>query len=389
MGNIPGFTAAIFPPRSLTVLTTVANLGLLYFLFMVGLELDIRSLKKTGAQAMWIAAAGISVPFALGIGCSFAAQSILGLNSAFGPFLVFMGVAMSITAFPVLARILAERKLLTTDVGQMAMSAAAVNDVVAWILLALAVALSTPNASASVVAWILLCGLAFLIIMLFAVRPFIAYLARNVVSNDPVPEYLVAIVLVGVLVAGFCTDTIGIHGIFGAFIFGLCIPKDGPFATLILEKIEDFTTIVLLPLYFASSGLTVSFQSITSNSVGLLFLIIGAACVGKIGGTFLAALLAGVPTRKSLVLGILMNTKGLVELIVLNIGLTKGVRRLPQWCSKQGPLPLYGLGVDLHILVWWYPWEAGVRSTKTRDCPSWQAAFFLSFSWYPVPGDQH
>ena len=150
MGQIPGFTEAIFPPKSLTVLTTVANLGLLYFLFTVGLELDMRSIARTGRQAMLIAAAGICVPFAMGIGTSFAARSIVGIDSPYGPFLVFMGVAMSITAFPVLARILAERKLLTTDVGQMAMSAAAVNDVVAWILLALAVALSTPNASPSV-----------------------------------------------------------------------------------------------------------------------------------------------------------------------------------------------------------------------------------------------
>lgn len=330
MGRIPGFTAAIFPPRSLPVLTTVANLGLHYFLFMVGLELDLNSISKVGAKAMWISAAGIIFPFGMGVGASFAARAVVGITSPFAPFLVFMGVAMSITAFPVLARILAERKLLTTDVGQLAMSVAAVDDVVAWVLLALAIALSTPNASPSVVAWIILCALAFILFMFFVMRPIMAYLTKGVMSpHEPLPEWLVAFTLVGVLIAGFVTDTIGIHGIFGSFVFGLIIPKEGPFPTMILEKIEDFTTIILLPLYFASSGLAVSFQSIKPSSVGLVFLILGVACAGKILGIMGAALLARFPFRTSLVLGLLMNTKGLVELIVLNIGLTKGVRTPP------------------------------------------------------------
>ncbi|CAI5965841.1 unnamed protein product [Closterium sp. NIES-65] len=326
MGYIPGFTEAIFPKDSLTVLTTVANVGLLYFLFTVGLELDMRSVAKTGRAALLIAVVGITLPFALGIGTSFALRAVLTVKSSFGPFVIFMGVAMSITAFPVLARILAERKLLTTDVGQMAMSAAAVNDVAAWILLALAVALSTPGASAAVAAYILLCGVAFVVVMFVAVRPLMAWIARRVTPDEPVPEWIVGVVLVGVLLCGFVTDTIGIHGIFGAFIFGLVLPKDGPLPSLVIEKIEDFTSIILLPLYFASSGLAVQFQSISgAGAVGMIFLVIGTACVGKIGGSMASAMMAGLPLRKSLVLGVLMNTKGLVELIVLNIGLAKEV----------------------------------------------------------------
>ncbi|CAI5465749.1 unnamed protein product [Closterium sp. Yama58-4] len=326
MGYIPGFTDAIFPKDSLTVLTTIANVGLLYFLFTVGLELDMRSIAKTGRTAMIIAVVGICVPFALGIGTSFALRQVLQVDSAFGPFVVFMGVAMSITAFPVLARILAERKMLTTDVGQMAMSAAAVDDITAWVLLALAVALSTPDASPIVALWILLCGVAFVVVMFVAVRPMMAWIARRVTPGEPVPEWIVGVVLVGVLLCGFVTDTIGIHGIFGAFIFGLVLPKDGPLPSLVMEKIEDFTSIILLPLYFASSGLAVKFQSISgAAAVGMIFLVIGTACVGKIGGIMSSAMIAGLPMRKSLVLGVLMNTKGLVELIVLNIGLSKKV----------------------------------------------------------------
>ena len=174
--------------------------------------------------------------------------------------------------------------------------------------------------------WILLCGIAFVVFLFVVGRPFMAWVTHHVVDNEPMPEWIVAVTLVLVLICGFVTDTIGIHGIFGAFVFGLIIPKDGPFPALILEKIEDFTTIILLPLYFASSGLAVNFQSLNGgSSVALLFLVLATAIIGKIGGTLIASLLARLPFRKSLVLGILMNTKGLVELIVLNIGLSKNV----------------------------------------------------------------
>ncbi|KAJ7571719.1 hypothetical protein O6H91_01G174700 [Diphasiastrum complanatum] len=321
LGRDHAYLSKIFPPQSLTVLDTFANMGLLFFLFLVGLELDLKALRKTGKDALVIAGAGISVPFVAGIGVSFVLRNTISKGVKFAPFLVFMGVAMSITAFPVLARILAERKLLTTDVGQTAMSAAAVNDVVAWILLALAVALSGTNKSPAIAAYVLLCGLAYVVFMFLVTKPIMTRIANRSPDNEPIKEIYVCITLAGVLVAGFVTDSIGIHGIFGAFVFGLIIPKDGPFAGILIEKLEDFVTILMLPLYFASSGLKTNVGAIHgARSGGLLVLVIATACFGKILGTFFASRSQGLPARKAWTLGFLMNTKGLVELIVLNIG---------------------------------------------------------------------
>jgi Kef-type K+ transport system membrane component KefB len=310
------------------VLESVADLGLIFFLFMVGLELDLRAMRRTGRQAMTIAAAGITVPFAAGVGVSLVLHRTIVPGGSFGAFVVFMGVAMSITAFPVLARILAERRLLTTDVGQMAMAAAAVNDVVAWILLALAVALSgSRDKSPAIAAWVLLTGLGFVVLMFALVRPLMAAVARHATEHAPVPEIFVAVTLAGVLASGFATDAIGIHSIFGAFVFGLVVPKDGPFAELLIHKIEDLVSVLMLPLYFATSGLKTNIGSIHgATSAGLLVLVVATACAGKILGTFAVAKLFRMSSRKSLTLGILMNTKGLVELIVLNIGKDRGVR---------------------------------------------------------------
>lgn len=325
-GRNTKYITSIFPTQSVIILEVFADMGLLFFLFMVGLELDLKQIRKTGGHALAIAAAGISLPFVAGVGVSFVLHNTIATEGKFAPFLVFMGVAMSITAFPVLARILAERKLLTTEVGQLAMSAAAVNDVVAWVLLALAVALYGSSKSPAIVAWVLLCGIAFTVVMFVVIQPFMVWVAGRSPENEPVKEVVVALTLGGVLVAGFCTDAIGIHSIFGAFLFGLVIPKEGHFAGALVEKLEDFVTILMLPLYFASSGLKTNIGTIHgARSGGLLVLVITVACAGKITGTFLAAKASRVGTRKAITLGVLMNTKGLVELIVLNIGKDRGV----------------------------------------------------------------
>lgn len=346
LGRYEKFLDTIFPKKSMTVLDTLANVGLLYFLFLVGLELDIRAIRRTGTNSLIIAVAGISLPFILGIGTSVVLRSTVNKGVSNIVFLVFMGVALSITAFPVLARILAELKLLTTDVGRIAMSAAAVNDVVAWILLALAIALSGSDTSYLVSVWVLLCGTAFIVFSIFVLKPILSVMARRSPEGEPVKELYICITLSIVLAAGLITDIIGIHALFGAFVVGIIIPKDGPFAGVMIEKIEDLVSGLFLPLYFASSGLKTNVATIEgAQSWGLLVLVIFTACFGKIVGTVVLAMLFKVPFIEALALGVLMNTKGLVELIVLNIGKDRKVISIylyiRNYCLENAPQHRY------------------------------------------------
>ncbi|XP_027350391.1 cation/H(+) antiporter 20 isoform X2 [Abrus precatorius] len=324
----------IFPSWSTPTLESVASIGLLFFLFLVGLELDLNSIRRSGRRAFSIAAVGISLPFVCGIGVAIVLRKTVdGADKVgFAQFLVFMGVALSITAFPVLARILAELKLFTTRVGETAMAAAAFNDVAAWILLALAVAISGDgnggnHKSPLISVWVLLSGLGFVVFMFVVIRPAMKRVARWFsMENDAVDEAYICLILGGVMVSGFVTDFIGIHSIFGAFVFGLTVPKDGNLVKRLIERIEDFVLGLLLPLYFASSGLKTDITTIRgAEAWGLLCLVIFTACAGKILGTFIVAVFCMIPARESLTLGVLMNTKGLVELIVLNIGKEKKV----------------------------------------------------------------
>ncbi|KAK7345676.1 hypothetical protein VNO77_16285 [Canavalia gladiata] len=330
LGRNKSYMHHVFPSWSTPVLESVASIGLLYFLFLVGLELDLVAIRRSGSTALSIAVAGMSLPFASGIGLAlFLRKAVDGADQVgFTQFVVFMGVAISITAFAVLARILAELKLLNTRAGGTAMAAAAFNDVAAWILLALAISLASGDSHKSplVSVWVLLSGVAFVVFMMVVIKPVMKIVAGKCSpANGEVEETYMCLTLMCVLVFGFVTDTIGIHSVFGAFVFGLTVPK-GAFADRLIERVEDFVLGILLPLYFASSGLKTNVASIKgAKGWGLLALVIATACAGKIVGTFAVALACKIPVRESLTIAVLMNTKGLVELIVLNIGKEKKV----------------------------------------------------------------
>ncbi|KAJ3217160.1 K(+)/H(+) antiporter [Dinochytrium kinnereticum] len=338
----PWFKKNIFPGDSLPVLSVLANLGLLMFLLLMGLkwflqELDLSVVAKRARVSLTISLTGIACTFALSVGVSrFFYDMFPDISNgvAYPKLMLFIGVAMSVTAFPVLARILTERKLLRTPVGISVISAAAVDDAAGWMALALVIALIQATSPLTGL-YIFLTVMAFAGFMFIVVRPALARLHRYLLAlrnqnanRDEVtlsqPMVLVAFLLT--FAAAFFTSAVGIHAIFGAFITGLILPRDDGFAVKLTEKLEELVTIVLLPLYFTFSGLRTNIGAInTGISFAGFLLVLFAACSGKIGGCSAAARFCGLNMRESLAVGVLMNTKGLVEIIILNIGLDAGL----------------------------------------------------------------
>ncbi|PIA48166.1 hypothetical protein AQUCO_01400623v1 [Aquilegia coerulea] len=319
LGKFKMFADNVFPMRSVMVLETIANIGLLYFLFLVGVEMDLSVIKRTGREAIAIAIAGMALPFFIGIGIGIILQTSGSLKYEFS-FLLFLGVSVSATAFPVLARILADLKLLNTDLGRISMSAAIINDMAAWILLALAIALSESKGTPVAAIEVVVSSAAFVFFCMYVLRPAIKKIAHRTPEGESVNEFYVCLILTGVMLCGFTTDSIGTHSIFGAFVFGLIIPN-GPLGSALIEKLEDFVTTLLLPLFFAISGLRTDVGAIKNGTeFGILSGIIILAGVGKVGATLFVSLYYDMPFYEGFALGMLMNTKGLIEVIVLNVG---------------------------------------------------------------------
>ncbi|KAE9595023.1 hypothetical protein Lal_00041353 [Lupinus albus] len=320
LGRNEEFASKVFPLKSVMVIETMASMGLIYFLFLVGLEMDISVVKRTGKKAVSIAIAGMILPFILGIFFSFFLDEH-HLHMSRASLVLYIGVALSVTAFPVLARILAELKIINTELGKLALSTALINDMCAWILLALAIALSEKNSVntwASV--WVVLTSGVFATFCFVVVRPGISWMIRKTPEGQPFSEFQICFVLTGVMISAFITDVIGTHSVFGAFIYGLVIPN-GPLGATIIEKLEDFVSGLLLPLFFALSGLKTDISLVKgANRWFGALMVVPLACIGKIIGTLLISMLFQIPTREGVILGLLMNTKGLVEMIVLNVG---------------------------------------------------------------------
>lgn len=319
LGQSKAFANTIFPLRSVMVLETMANIGLLYFLFLVGVEMDLDVIRRIGKKALAMAVAGMILPFIIGVSFSFILHPKHQGGSQ-GTFILFLGVALSVTAFPVLARILAELKLLSTELGRIAMSSALINDVCAWILLAFAIALAENDTTTLASLWVILSSIAFVVFCIFIIRPLVSWMIKRTPEGEAISEFYICLILTGVMIAGFVTDAIGTHSVFGAFVFGLVIPN-GPLGVTLIEKLEDFVSGLLLPLFFAMSGLKTNILAITGAMTWIsLIIVIVLACAGKVAGTLLVALYYQMPFYEGVTLGLLMNTKGLVEMIVLNVG---------------------------------------------------------------------
>ncbi|KAJ5143289.1 uncharacterized protein N7515_002076 [Penicillium bovifimosum] len=327
MGRIPGFTDAIFPADSIPSLNVVANLGLVLFLFLVGLETDLRFLISNWRVALSVSAAGMILPFGLGSAISYGLYHEFHNDGntkpiSFGTYLLFIGIAMAITAFPVLCRILTELKLLSTRVGVIVLSAGVGNDVVGWILLALCVALV--NAGSGITAlYVLLVCVAYMLFLTFVFRPlFLRFLEKTGSLQKGPSQSVVALTLLIALASAFFTQIIGVHAIFGGFVIGLICPHEGGFAIKLTEKIEDLVAAIFLPLYFTLSGLSTNLGLLDSGIVwGYVVGVIAIAFLAKVTGGAVASRLCGLLWRESFSIGVLMSCKGLVELIVLNIGL--------------------------------------------------------------------
>lgn len=321
----PEAAAVLFPAEAAPFLGVISQLGVILYMFLVGLELDLHVLRSRVAFTLAISIASIVVPFALGAGlATLLYETLSPAGVAFTSFALFLGVSMSITAFPVLARILGDRGLQRTAMGILALTCAAINDAVAWCLLAFVVSVTraTPGAAALTVALTAV----YVALMLTVGRSVMATAVARLDSSPRIGEQSLALVLAAVLLSAVATEFIGIHAIFGAFLLGAIIPHESRIARHVTDRLADIVRVMFLPAFFAFTGLRTEIGLVRTVDDWLICgLIIAVATVGKLGGTALASRLAGLNWRDSAALGVLMNTRGLVELIVLNIGLDLGM----------------------------------------------------------------
>jgi len=326
LGRIaPDAQAFVLRPDAAPLLSVIAQLGVILYMFLVGLELDLHALRTRARSTIVISNAGIIVPFVLGIGLAWAiyathAPAGLTLTS----FALFIGISMAITAFPVLARILQDKQMQRTPLGIVALTCAAIDDVTAWCLLAFVVSV-THATSMSPVVTVALTALYIALMLTIGRRVIGAVVARLDASERPGEQGL-TLVLAATLLSSIATEFIGVHAIFGAFLFGAVIPHESRIANHVRDRIEDVVRVLFLPAFFAFTGLRTEIGLLqTAGDWLMCAVIIAIAVAGKFGGVTVTARLTGMPWRDSAALGILMNTRGLVELIVLNIGLDLGV----------------------------------------------------------------
>lgn len=322
----PEFSAFLFPKESLGNLQFLSQIGLILFMYIVGMELDLSVLRKKAHDAVVISHASIIIPFALGVGLSyFIYREFAPDGIQFTSFALFIAIAMSITAFPVLARIVQERNLQKTKLGTVVITCAAADDITAWCILAAVIAIVKAGSFASSI-YVILMAIAYVFIMIKIVRPFLKRIGDLQAGKNTINKPMVAIFFLTLILSAYTTEVIGIHALFGAFMAGAIMPENTKFRTMFIEKIEDVALVLLLPLFFVFTGLRTQIGLLNDGHLWITAgFIILTAVVGKFAGSTLTAKFLGINWKESLTIGALMNTRGLMELIVLNIGYDLGV----------------------------------------------------------------
>ncbi|WP_374799645.1 MULTISPECIES: cation:proton antiporter [Aerosakkonema] len=353
----PDLAASLFPVETEPYLFVLSQVGLIFFMFLIGLELDPKYLKGNLDIAILTSNVSILVPFSLAALLSLMLYPLLSNASvSFTAFALFLGAAMSITAFPVLARIITENNLQGTRLGTLALTCAAVDDVTAWCLLALAIAVTRTNSMVGAVPTILE-SLLYIVFMMTVGRWLLQRVASHYERKGRLSQFLLAWIYMAVVASALITELIGIHLIFGAFLLGTVMPKNAGLVRELAEKTEDFVLIFLLPVFFAYSGLRTEIGLLNRPELWLLCLaVLTVAIIGKYVGTYLAARVCGIDNREASALGWLMNTRGLTELIVLNIGLSLGTIS-PLLFTMLVIMALVTTFMTSPLLEWTYPKE--------------------------------
>lgn len=316
----------LFPASSLGYLQILSQIGLILFMFVVGMELDINILRKKLDSAFVISYSGIIFPYFLGVSLSFFLfETFAPAHTTFMAFALFIGIALSITAFPVLARIIHERGLSKTNVGRMAITCAATDDVSAWIILAIIIAIIQAGTIFHAILIVALVAL-YISTMLFVVQPLFKRIGNIYFTAENISRTVIAVVMLHLFFSAFVAEMLGIHTLFGAFIAGIVIPSNQKFKRILTDKIEDISITLLLPLFFAFTGLRTEIGLLNSGSLWMVCgFVILFAIMGKLGGVSIASRILGFSWKDSVTMGVLMNTRGLMELIALNIGYDLGI----------------------------------------------------------------
>jgi Kef-type K+ transport system membrane component KefB/nucleotide-binding universal stress UspA family protein len=351
----PELATTLFPPATIPYLGVLSQIGLIFFMFLIGLELDPKYLKSQLDVAVLTSHVSILVPFSLGTLLALLLYPLVSNGSvSFTAFALFLGAAMSITAFPVLARIITENNLQGSRLGTLALTCAAVDDVTAWCVLALAIAVTRTNSMTGAIPTIL-ASLLYIAFMVTIGRKFLKNLSAYYNRTGRLTQFVLAGIYMGVVISALITELIGIHLIFGAFLLGAVMPKHAGLTRELAQKTEDFVLTFLLPIFFAYSGLRTQIGLLNSPILWLLCgLVVAVAIVGKYFGTYIAARFSGIEKREASALGWLMNTRGLTELIVLNIGLSLNVIS-PLLFTMLVIMALVTTFMTSPLLEWTYP----------------------------------